>query len=340
MLDAERVGVVLGRAVLVGAALVLACRARLDLIAEGSAVPPDEHAESAIAAAISPIVARHVVTRMDSVCRVVRAGPIRVPLWHCGGMDISGNTIFIPGATSGLGLALATGLQEKGNTVIIGGRRTELLDELGAKHGLATVSIDVTDPDSIAAARDHVVAAHPDLDAVVAMAGIMIEEDLHTDAFLAGAERQVVTNLLGPIRLWAAFAQQLTSRPRATFLTVSSGLAHVPKTTTPTYNATKAAIHQFSESLRLQLADTNVQVIEIVPPAVRTELTPGQSQAAYAMPLEEYTQETIALLESQPDATEILVERVKRLRFAEVNGTYAEATAALNGAVAEHHAAR
>lgn len=255
-------------------------------------------------------------------------------------MDISGHTIFIPGATSGIGFALAVRLKAKGNSVVIGGRRNDLLDRLAAEHGFSTVTVDVADPASVIAARDEVIAAHPDLDVVVAMAGIMIEEDLHTDAFLAGAQRQIETNLLGPIRLWAAFAEHLRSRPRAAFLTVSSGLAHLPKTSTPTYNATKAAIHMFSESLRLQLADTAVQVIEIVPPAVQTELTPGQSRAAYAMPLDAYADETVALLESEPNAKEILVDRVKAMRFAEVNGTYDQLVEAINNAVAEHQATR
>ncbi|MDQ0893499.1 SDR family oxidoreductase [Agromyces ramosus] len=245
-------------------------------------------------------------------------------------MQISGNTIFIPGATSGIGLALALRLQDARNTVIIGGRRTDVLDRLAAEHGFDTVTIDVSDPAPVLSARDAVLAAHPDLNVLIAMAGIMVAEDVTTAGFLDTAERTIDTNVLGPVRLVAAFIEHLQTRPDATIMTVSSGLAHTPRRMTPSYNASKAFIHQFSESIRLQLAGTSVQVIELVPPAVRTELMPGGSQIESFLPLEDYIDETMSLLASQPDATEILVERVKPLRFSEVNGTYAQAIAMVN----------
>lgn len=245
-------------------------------------------------------------------------------------MDISGNTIFIPGATSGIGLALAVRLQEAGNTVIVGGRRTDVLDQLAAEHGFGTVTIDVANAASVASARDAVLSAHPDLNVLIAMAGIMLAEDVAKADFLENAERTVSVNVLGPLRLISAFTEHLQSQPDATIMTVSSGLAHTPRRITPSYNASKAFIHQFSESIRLQLADSSVKVIELVPPAVRTELMPGGSQIESFLPLEDYISETMALLASQPDATEILVERVKPLRFSEMNGTYEQAIALVN----------
>lgn len=245
-------------------------------------------------------------------------------------MDISGNTIFIPGATSGIGLALALRLQETGNTVIVGGRRTDVLDQLAAEHGFGTVTIDVANAASVASARDAVLSAHPDLNVLIAMAGIMLAEDVAKADFLENAERTVSVNVLGPLRLISAFTEHLQSRPDATIMTVSSGLAHTPRRITPSYNASKAFIHQFSESIRLQLTDSSVKVIELVPPAVRTELMPGGSQIESFLPLEDYISETMALLASQPDATEILVERVKPLRFSEMNGTYEQAIALVN----------
>src|SRR5690606_14605014 len=120
-------------------------------------------------------------------------------------------------------------LQAQGSTVVVGGRRTALLDEIALAHpGIDTVRIDTTDPGSIDAARDEVLRRHPDLDAVVAMAGVMQLEDWTSPDFLATAERVVETNLLGPIRLAAAFLPHLRTRPGATLVTVSSGLAHVP----------------------------------------------------------------------------------------------------------------
>lgn len=248
-------------------------------------------------------------------------------------MDITRSTVFIPGATSGIGLALAVRLQARGSTVIVGGRRTGLLDEIAAAHpGIDTVRIDTADPQSIVAARDEVLARHPGLDAVVAMAGIMQAEDWTSPDFLATAERTVVTNLLGPIRLAAAFLPHLRTRAGAAFVTVSSGLAHVPLAVTPTYNATKAAVHQLSEGIRLQLEPTGVQVVEIVPPAVRTALMPGQEESPIAMPLDDFADEVVGLLADRPDAHEVLVEGVKFLRFAEVRGAYDETVARLNAA--------
>ncbi len=247
-------------------------------------------------------------------------------------MDITGNTIFIPGATSGIGLALALRLQAKGNTVIIGGRRTELLGRLAAEHGFGTVRIDTADAASIRSAVRDVLDRYPELNVLVAMAGIMRAEDWRTGGFLADAEAQVTTNVLGPIRLIAALIEHLRTRPGATIVTVSSGLAHAPLKITPTYNATKAAIHQLSETLRLQLAGTGVQVIELVPPSVRTALMPGHETSEFAMPLDEFADEAMTLLETDPDAKEILVENVKFLRFGEARGDYDQVVAALNAA--------
>ncbi|WP_037571061.1 SDR family oxidoreductase [Phaeacidiphilus oryzae] len=249
-------------------------------------------------------------------------------------MNISGNTVFIPGSTSGIGLALALELQSRGNTVIVGGRRAELLDRIAAEHpGLDTVQIDTTDPASIASAADEVLAKHPDLNVLVAMAGVMRVEDWHRpESFLESAESVVTTNVLGPIRLIGAFVEHLQAQPDATIMTVSSGLAFAPLKVTPSYNASKAAIHMLSESLRLQLADTSVRIVELVPPAVRTALLPGQEESEFAMPLDEFVSEVVGLIESQPDAREIQVERVKFLRYGEARGDYDQVVATLNQA--------
>ncbi|MBC8092499.1 MAG: SDR family NAD(P)-dependent oxidoreductase, partial [Pseudonocardia sp.] len=166
-------------------------------------------------------------------------------------MNITGNTVFIPGATSGIGLALALRLRDAGNTVIIGGRRTDLLQQLAAEHGLDAVTVDTTDPSSVLAARDTVLARRPELNVLVTMAGIMAVEDVRSAGFLAVAERVVDTNVLGPLRLISAFIEHLQTRPQATLMTVSSGLAHIPLAGVPTYNGSKAFVHRFSESIRL-----------------------------------------------------------------------------------------
>jgi uncharacterized oxidoreductase len=247
-------------------------------------------------------------------------------------MNISGNTIFIPGSTSGIGLALALALRAKGNTVIVGGRRAELLEQIAAEHpGIDTVQIDTADPASITAAAQQVLSRHPDLNVVVAMAGIMRSEDWREPAsFLASAESVITTNVLGPIRLIAAFVEHLLAQPDATIMTVSSGLGFTPLAVTPSYNASKAAIHLLSESIRLQYAGTSLKVTELVPPSVRTSLMPGQESSEVAMPLEDFVSEAVALLASEPDAREVLVERVKFLRYGEARGDYDQVVETLN----------
>lgn len=247
-------------------------------------------------------------------------------------MNTNGHTIFIPGGASGIGLALARRLLAAGNTVIIGGRRTELLDRLATEHGFGTTRVDITDPDSITTAAADVLRRYPELDVLVTMAGIMRAEDWTTPDFLADAEATVTTNVLGPIRLIAAFTEHLRTRPGATVVTVSSGLAHVPLRSTPTYNASKAAIHRLSESIRLQLEPHGVRVIELVPPAVRTSLVPGMETWDGAMPLDEFADEVMEILAAAPEAHEILVERVGFLRHAEVRGDYEHVVAAVNAA--------
>jgi uncharacterized oxidoreductase len=247
-------------------------------------------------------------------------------------MNISGNTVFIPGATSGIGLALALALRDKGNEVIVGGRRTEMLDRIVDEHpGIHAYRIDTADPQSVAEVSARVIAEHPEVNVLIPMAGIMRVEDW-TDpvGFLASAEQIVVTNVLGPIRLIAAFIEHLQSRPDATIVTVSSGLAFTPLKVTPSYNASKAAIHMLSESIRLQLDRTSVKVLELEPPSVATDLLPGHRENASAMPLDDFITEVIGLIETQPEAKEIQVENVKFLRYGEARGDYDHVVATLN----------
>jgi uncharacterized oxidoreductase len=252
-------------------------------------------------------------------------------------MKMSGNTILITGGGSGIGRALAETFHALGNKVVIAGRRRSALDETTkANPGMASLTLDIGDAESIRAFAKKATAEHPTLDVVIHNAGIMQPENLAAPEIdLTTAEATVATNLLGPIRLNAALLPHLRGRPQATIMTVSSGLAFIPLAMTPTYCATKAAIHSYSQSLRQQLKDTSVRVIELAPPYVQTELM-GAQQASdpSAMPLKDFIAETIALLTNSPDATEILVERVKPLRYAEANGNYPAVFAGLNSAFA------
>lgn len=247
-------------------------------------------------------------------------------------MKLTGNTILITGGTAGIGLGLAERLHEAGNKVVVAGRRAELLDDITAKHpGVESLVLDVADPGSIASARDLVEAKYPELNVLINNAGIMLHENLLDPAGLAVAESHVETNLLGTIRMTYAFVPLLVGKRDATLVNVTSSLAFVPYPVTPTYNATKAALHSFTESLRIQLAgaDSGVQVVELVPPGVRTTLL-GQQDDEQAMPLDEFLTEIMDLLRDHPDAKELVVERARFIRDAVANGSYDDVLAMMS----------
>jgi len=242
-------------------------------------------------------------------------------------MDTRNDTILITGGGSGIGRAMAEALHARGAKVIIAGRRCEALEAVAAANpGMAFETLDVADAEAIRAFAARIVEAHPDLNVLINNAGIMVVED---QIDLPIAEETIAINLLGPIRLTAALLPHLKSKPRASMVTVSSGLAFVPLAATPTYSATKAAIHSWSQSLRHQLKDTSVEVIEWAPPAVATDLMPGHADNPNSMPLADFTAESLALFEAGHE--EILVERVKFLSGAAGRGDYAAVFEALNG---------
>jgi uncharacterized oxidoreductase len=238
-------------------------------------------------------------------------------------MNLTGNTILITGGGSGIGRALAEAFHAHGNQVIIAGRRQTLLEETTkANPGMKSVVLDLESAEAITGFAAQLKIDYPSLNIVIHNAGIMKPEHL-LDGELEAAEATVTTNLLAPIRLNAALLPLLVTQAQATIMTVSSGLAFLPLAVTPTYCATKAAIHSYTQSLRHQLRDTAVQVLELIPPYVQTELM-GAHQATdpNAMPLQEYISEVMQILETSPEMTEVCVERVKFLRFAEANGGY------------------
>lgn len=249
-------------------------------------------------------------------------------------MKITGNTILITGGGSGIGRALAEALHVRGNHVLITGRREAPLKAVAqANPGMTWAPLDMEDAAAIRAFAAQVVRTHPDLNVVVNNAGIMKPEDLNADPFVFDtAETTIATNLLGPIRLTMALLPHLRARPAATVVNVTSGLAFIPLAATPTYNATKAAIHSWTQSLRTQLANTSIEVLELAPPAVATDLMPGHADSPASMRLADYTAEVISLIErGETPRGEILAERVKPLRRAEIDGRYEQIYAALNG---------
>lgn len=236
---------------------------------------------------------------------------------------MTGNTILITGGGSGIGRALAEKFHGLGNQVIIAGRDPKkLIETTGANAGMKSLKVDVASSESIKSFAAEVTTQFPQLNAVIHCAGVMIPEDITgKEDSRSTAEVTINTNLLGPMRLTQELLPVLQKQARATIMTVSSGLAFVPMALTPTYCATKGAIHSYTQTLRFQLRETNVQVIELIPPYVATHLM-GERQAndPNAMPLDEFINETMQLLTTQPDAAEILVKRVYPLRFAAEQG--------------------
>lgn len=227
-------------------------------------------------------------------------------------MKLSGNTVFITGGTSGIGRAFAEAFDKRGNKVIIAGRRKALLDEIAKLNpGIDTVELDVGDAEQIRQVAAQLIERYPALNVVINNAGIMPFDDAGGLLDDAQAERLVDTNLLGPVRVTAAFVEHLKRQPESTIINNSSVLAYVPLAATALYSATKAAIHSYTLSQRFVLRNTSVRVLEIAPPWVDTDLI-HKSGDPRAMPLDAFIAETMRLLETA--TTEVVVESARPLR--------------------------
>ncbi len=251
-------------------------------------------------------------------------------------MHLTGRTILITGGTSGIGRGLAEAFHSLGNHVVIAGRRQALIDEITAAHpGMHGLLVDMQDPRAIARLTEDVQSRFPDLDVLVNNAGISRLEAWDGDAIDIDTTLSVIeTNIVGVLRLTAALLPTLGRQASATIITTTSGLAFVPRFNYPTYCASKAFLHSWLQSLRHQLRHKPIDVIELPPPYVQTELAgPEQASDPAAMPLGDYIAEVIKLLGAPtPASGEILVERVKALRMAEQRGAYPEIYANLNPA--------
>jgi uncharacterized oxidoreductase len=234
-------------------------------------------------------------------------------------MDPKGNnTILITGGGSGIGRGLAEAFHKLGNKVIIAGRRKDVLEAVVvANSGISYETLDVQDPAKLKSFATEITSKYPSLNVLVNMAGIMQMEDLVNAPDPSVIDATIATNFTAPLQLTAALLPHLKQQAQATVINVSSGLAFTPLALTPTYCATKAAIHSWSISLRHQLRDTSVEILELAPPYVQTELM-GERQAKdpRAMPLADFISEIMDILSTQPEAKEILVKSVYPLRFA------------------------
>jgi uncharacterized oxidoreductase len=194
-------------------------------------------------------------------------------------MKLTGRTILITGGSAGIGLAFALKFLELGNRVIVTGRREAVLNELKGNYPeLQTIQSDVADPAQIAALSRRMKASYPKLDVLMNNAGIMLHKNLKVPAAdLDGLMAEVNINLGGVIRMTSAFIDTLTANKGAV-INVSSALAFAPLPSAPIYSAAKAAVHSYTQSLRLQLEETGVEVIELMPPAVKTAMSAELSE--------------------------------------------------------------
>ena len=249
-------------------------------------------------------------------------------------MNITGNTILITGGTSGIGRALAETFHARQNQVIIAGRRQNLLDEVGAKNpGMTGMQLDVEDQASIESFAGRIKDKFPQLNVLINNAGIMRAEDYAAEPVdLSTAQATLTTNISSVVQLTAALLPLLKAQEKATLMATSSGLAFVPGASFPAYCGSKAFLHSWLSAIRFQLRNTGVEVLELVPPYVQTDLTGShQSTDPNAMPLEEFISEVMQILEQgTTTGGEILVERVKPLRWAEKNGQYEQLLQALS----------
>lgn len=189
-------------------------------------------------------------------------------------MKLSGRTILITGGSAGIGLAFARKFLDLGNDVIVTGRRQAVLDDVKANYPkLHAIQSDVADSKQIAALAARVKAEFPRVDVLLNNAGVFHMKNLRAPAAdLDGLMTEVNINVGGVVRMTSALMDVLAAN-KGTVINISSALAFVPLPSAPIYCATKAAIHSYTQSLRFQLEESGVEVIEIMPPAVKTELT-------------------------------------------------------------------
>jgi uncharacterized oxidoreductase len=204
-------------------------------------------------------------------------------------MKLSGNTILITGGASGIGLAFAERFLKEGNTVIVVGRRIEKLQEVKEKFPeLVIRGCDVSIKDDRIKLFQWVMSEFPNLNMLVNNAGIQQRVNLlHSENDWDYYQNEIAINVEGPIHLSMLFIPHFMKQNDAAILNVTSGLAIMPGVWVPIYSATKAAIHSFTLTLRHQLENTNIEVIEVLPPAVNTDLG-GVGLHTFGAPLDDF----------------------------------------------------
>jgi len=255
-------------------------------------------------------------------------------------MKLTGNTMLVTGGGSGIGEALAQRFHDLGNTVIVAGRRREALETaIAGRKNMHALELDVSEPAALGKVMEGLLARFPELNVLFNNAGMMAYEPIDSARDLTAAAATIETNLMGPIRVTDALVDHLKGRPDAVLVNVTSGLAFTPLVDAAVYSATKAAMHSYTLSLREALAG-KVEVIELAPPGVQTHLTPGQSTRPGYMPLEDYADEVMQIFQQEPTPREVLVEKVKGLRFAEQENRFDDAFRMINETARKARAAQ
>ena len=213
-------------------------------------------------------------------------------------MQLSSNTILITGGATGIGLALGERLLAAGNRIIVCGRRSQPLAAMKATHPQVETRVsDVSKP----AEREALVAwatrSFPDLNVLVNNAGIQRRVQLDNDRDWQAMHEEIAINLDAPLHLTSLVLPHLLKQKRAAIVNVTSGLSFVPLAATPVYCATKAALHSFTLSLRHQLSGSSVEVVEIIPPAVNTDLG-GPGLHTFGVAVDEFADAAMSQLEA------------------------------------------
>jgi uncharacterized oxidoreductase len=225
--------------------------------------------------------------------------------------------VLITGGGSGIGAGLAAAFHARGSRVLVAGHGRARVEAVAAHHpGMEAEVVDVADADQVAALAERVAERCPDLDMVISNAGIQTLFDFAGPGPLDATEldREIDVNLKGVVHIANAFLPLLRGRPRSRLVNVGSGLGYVPLAAAPIYSATKAAVHSFTIALRRQLRDTSVQIVELIPPAVVTDLHRNlDGMPPRAMELDSFIAAAMAGLDAGRD--EIVVGLANALRI-------------------------
>jgi len=221
-------------------------------------------------------------------------------------MNISNQTVLITGGGSGIGLAIAHSLLEAGNRIVLVGRNEAKLRKAAELvPGVATIVADITNADDVARLVQRVQAEFPDLSVLVNNAGQASAYQLVAGAnAFEKASAEMNTNYLAPIRLTEMLLPVLSQQPTAAIINVTSIVAYVPSAGAPTYSASKAAVHAYTQALRHTLKPTNIRVVELLPPLVNTEFS-AEIGGANGIPPQQVAEELLAGLANGDDEIKV-----------------------------------